>query len=255
MTVPASQISDTLSSMDGEVLANQNLTLIDVELGEEFMIPLKSGDDGNVSYGPITSGFYYLRVDLDEDGFYEMNQTIQVFDEPTNITFDLGVPQMYDVEITLNGPAGFDVSNRTVNFTDPLGLLPLNLVSDENGVIIIELPVGEWEVSDNTDEDYILIEEFTILDTDLTLDLGYSTSVWVNGSIDAPNSAGFNYEEWLALPDEQKLYENATSVPVRFHGNDLEFITVTDQFGEFSQRLPAGTVSYTHLTLPTNREV
>ena len=240
MTVPASQISDTLSSMDGEVLANQNLTLIDVELGEEFMIPLKSGDDGNVSYGPITSGFYYLRVDLDEDGFYEMNQTIQVFDEPTNITFDLGVPQMYDVEITLNGPAGFDVSNRTVNFTDPLGLLPLNLVSDENGVIVIELPVGEWEVSDNTDEDYILIEEFTILDTDLTLDLGYSTSVWVNGSIDAPNSAGFTYEEWLALPDEQKLYENASSVPVRFHGNDLEFITVTDQFGEFSQRLPAG---------------
>ena len=240
MTVPASQISDILSSMDGEVLANQNLTLIDVELGEEFKIPLTSGDDGTVSYGPITSGFYYLRVDLDEDGFYEMNQTIQVYDEPTNITFDLGVPQMYDVEITLNGPVGFEVANRTVNLTDPLGLLPLSLVSDENGVIVIELPIGEWEVTDNSDEDFILIEEFTILDTDLTLDLTYTTSVWVNGSIDAPNSAGFNYEEWLALPDEQKLYENASSVPVRFHGNDLEFITVTDQFGEFSQRLPAG---------------
>ncbi len=240
MTVPASQISDILSSMDGEVLAFQDLELIDVELGEEFMIPLTSGEDGNVSHGPITSGLYYLRVDLDDDGFYEMNQTIQVFDEPTNITFDLGVPQMYDVEITLNGPVGFDVTNRIVNFTDPLGLLPLSVVSDENGVIEIELPVGEWEVSDSTDEDYILIEEFTILDTDLTLDLTYSTSVWVNGSIDAPNSAGFNYEEWLALPDEQKLYENASSVPVRFHGNNLEFITVTDQFGEFSQRLPAG---------------
>ena len=240
MTVPASQISDILYSMDGEVLAFQKLELIDVELGEEFMIPLKSGEDGNVSYGPITSGLYYLRVDLDDDGFYEMNQTIQVFDEPTNITFDLGVPQMYDVEITLNGPVGFDITNRTVNFTDPLGLLPLSLVSDDNGVIVIELPVGEWEVSDSTDEDYILVEEFTILDTNLTLDLTYSTSVWVNGSIDAPNAAGFNYEEWLALPDEQKLYENASSVPVRFHGNNLEFITVTDQFGEFSQRLPAG---------------
>ena len=240
MTVPASQISDTLTTMEGDVLANQNLTLIDVELGEEFMIPLTSNEDGNVSYGPITSGLYYLRVDLDEDGFYEMNQTIQVYDEPVNITFDLGVPQMYDVEITLNGPAGFDVSNRSVNITDPLGLLPLNLVSDENGIIMIELPVGEWEVSDNTDEEYILVEEFAILDTDLTLDMTYSTSVWVNGSIDAPNSAGFTYEEWLALPDEQKLYENASSVPVRFHGNNLEFVTVTDQFGEFSQRLPAG---------------
>jgi hypothetical protein len=140
----------------------------------------------------------------------------------------------------LNGPVGFEVANRTVNLTDFFGLLPLSLVSDENGVIVIELPIGEWEVTDNSDEDFILIEEFTILDTDLTLDLTYTTSVWVNGSIDAPNSAGFNYEEWLALPDEQKLYENASSVPVRFHGNDLEFITVTDQFGEFSQRLPAG---------------
>ena len=240
MTLPASQISDTLLTMDGDVLAHQELELIDVELGEESLISLTSGEDGNVSYGPITSGFYYLRVDLDEDGFYEMNQTIQVFDDPMNITFDLGVPQMYDVTITLNGPAGFDVSNRTVNLTDPLGLLPLDMVSDENGVVVIELPIGEWEVSDSSDEDYILIEEFSVVDTDVTLDLTYSTSVWVNGSIDAPNTAGFTYEEWFALPDEQKLYENASSVPVRFHGNNLEFTAVTDQFGEFSQRLPSG---------------
>jgi hypothetical protein len=169
-----------------------------------------------------------------------MNQTIQVFDNPENITFDIGIPEMYDVEITLNGPAGFDVTNRAVNFTDPLGLMPLDMVSDENGVITIELPIGEWEVSDNSDEDYILIEEFIVLDTDLTLDLTYSTSVWVNGSIDAPNTAGFTYEDWLALPEEQKQYENASSVPVRFHGNNLEFTAVTDQFGSFSQRLPAG---------------
>ena len=74
----------------------------------------------------------------------------------------------------------------------------------------------------------------------MTLDFTYSTSVWVNGSIDAPNTAGFTYEEWLALSAEEKLYENASSVPVTFHGNGLEFTTITDQFGEFSQRLPAG---------------
>ena len=67
-----------------------------------------------------------------------------------------------------------------------------------------------------------------------------SDLVWVNGSIDAPNIAGFTYEEWLGLPPEEKLYENASGLPVLFHGNGLEFTTVTDQFGEFSQRLPAG---------------
>ena len=67
-----------------------------------------------------------------------------------------------------------------------------------------------------------------------------SDLVWVNGSIGAPNHAGFTYEEWLELPAEEKLYENASSVPVIFHGNGLEFTTVTDQFGKFSQRLPDG---------------
>jgi asparagine N-glycosylation enzyme membrane subunit Stt3 len=240
MTVPASLFEDTLTTMAGDTIPNQEIELIDVELGEDEMIVLTSDEEGNVSYGPMTAGIYYLRVDLDNDGYYELNQTMQVYDEPMNFTFDIGVPEMYDLTITLNGPEGFDVTGREVNFTDPLGLMPIDVVSDENGFVVVELPIGEWSISDNSDEDYILIEEVMIEDSDLTLDFTYATSVWVNGSIDAPNTAGFTYQEWLALPDEEKLYENASSVPVRFHGNGLEFTAVTDQFGEFSQRLPAG---------------
>ena len=240
MTVPASLFEDTLTTMAGDTIPNQEIELIDVELGEDEMIILTSDEEGNVSYGPMTAGIYYLRVDLDNDGYYELNQTMQVYDEPMNFTFDIGVPEMYDLTITLNGPEGFDVTGREVNFTDPLGLMPIDVVSDENGVVVVELPIGEWSISDNSDEDYILIEEVMVEDSDLTLDFTYATSVWVNGSIDAPNTAGFTYQEWLALPAEEKLYENASSVPVRFHGNGLEFTAVTDQFGEFSQRLPAG---------------
>ena len=240
MTVPASLFEDQLTTMSGDAIPNQDVQLVDVVLGESEMIVLTSDDEGNVSYGPITTGEYYVRVDIDEDGFYELNQTMQVYDEPMNFTFDIGVPEMYDLTITLNGPEGFDVAGREVNFSDPLGLLPIEAVSDENGIVYVELPVGEWSISDNSDEEYILIEEVMVEDSDMTLDFTYSTSVWVNGSIDAPNIAGFTYDEWLALPDDAKLYENASSVPVVFHGNGLEFTAVTDQFGEFSQRLPAG---------------
>ena len=240
MTVPASLFEDTLTSMTGDTIPNQEIQLVDVELGEDEMIVLVSDEEGNVSYGPITAGNYYLRVDLDSDGFYELNQTMQVYDEPMNFTFDMGVPEMFDLTITLNGPEGFDVAGREVNFTDPLGLMPIDVVSDENGVVFVELPIGEWSISDNSDEDYILIEEVKVEDSDMTLDFTYATSVWVNGSIDAPKTAGFTYEEWFALPAEEKLYDNASSVPVRFHGNGLEFTAITDQFGEFSQRLPAG---------------
>ena len=240
MTVPASLFADQLTTMSGEAIPNQEVQLVDVELGEDDMISIMSDEEGNVTYGPITAGEYYVRVDVDGDGFYELNQSMMVTDEPMNLTFEIGVPEMYDLVITLNGPEGFDVAGREVNFTDPLGLLPVEVVSDENGVVYVELPVGEWSVSDNNDEDYILIEEIKVEDSDLTFDFTYSTSVWVNGSIDAPNIAGFTYEEWLALPDDAKLYENASSVPVTFHGNELEFTAVTNQFGEFSQRLPAG---------------
>ena len=240
MTVPASLFQDTLTSSTGEIIPNQEVELIDVELGEDEMIVLTSDEEGNVSYGPLTAGSYYLRIDLDNDGYYEMNQSMQVFDESMNLTFDTGVPEMFDLTITLNGPEGFDVTGREVNFTDPLGLMPIDVVSDENGVVVVELPIGEWSITDNSDEDYILIEEVVVEDSDLTLDFTYATSVWVNGSIDAPNTAGFTYQEWLSLPEAEKLYDNASSVPVRFHGNGLEFTTVTDQFGEFSQRLPAG---------------
>ena len=240
MTVPASLFQDTLTSSTGEIIPNQEVELIDVELGEDDMIVLTSDEEGNVSYGPLTAGSYYLRVDLDNDGYYEMNQSMQVFDESMNLTFDTGIPEMFDLTITLNGPEGFDVTGREVNFTDPLGLMPIDVVSDENGVVVVELPIGEWSITDNSDEDYILIEEVMVEDSDLTLDFTYATSVWVNGSIDAPNTAGFTYQEWLSLPEAEKLYDNASSVPVRFHGNGLEFTTVTDQFGEFSQRLPAG---------------
>ena len=156
---------------------------------------------------------------------------MQVFDEPMNFTFDIGVPEMYDLTITLNGPEGFDVTGREVNFTDPLGLLPIDVVSYENGVVYVELPVGEWSVSDNSDEDYILIEEIKVEDSDLTLDFTYSTSVWVNGSIDAPNTAGFTAMSGLRPPQKQNC-TNASSVPVTFR-QWIGVFWVTDQFGEF----------------------
>ena len=240
MTVPASLFSDQLTTMAGDSIPNQVVQLVDVVLGEDEMIVLTSDEEGNVTYGPITAGEYFVRVDMDNDGFFELNQTMRVFDEPMNFTFDIGVPEMYDLTIQLNGPEGFDVAGREVNFTDPLGLLPVDVVSDENGVVIVELPVGEWSISDNSDEDYILIEEITVEDSDMNFDFTYSTSVWVNGSVDTPNTAGLSYDEWLAFPDDEKLYTDATSVPVVFHNNELEFTAVTDQSGEFSQRLPAG---------------
>ena len=103
MTVPASLFADQLTTMTGEAIPNQEVQLVDAELGEDEMITIMSDEEGNVTYGPITAGEYYVRVDVDGDDFYELNQTMMVTDEPMNLSFDIGVPEMYDVTITLNG--------------------------------------------------------------------------------------------------------------------------------------------------------
>ena len=240
MTLPASVFEGTLKSMTDEPIADQEIQLMDVELGEDSVVTFNTDEVGNVTYGPITSGDYYVRVDMDGDGFYEVNQTIQVFDDPMNFTFDGPVPDMYDLTIALDGPDGFDVAERNITFTDSLGLETIDVVSDETGTIVVELSSGEWTMSDDSDEDYILVEDILVEDSDMLLDFTYAISVWVNGTIEAPSFQGFSPEEWSQLPESDKTYENANNVQIRFHGNGLEFTSVTDLSGTFQQRLPAG---------------
>ena len=136
----------------------------------------------------------------------------------------------------------------TASVTEIQGLPPSNsATSQSSNEIYFQGLVNNSLIGLNSPElngDYTTNGNWHNLNHEILFNAGQTTEatnlVWVNGSIDAPNTAGFTYEEWFALPDEQKLYENASSVPVRFHGNNLEFTAVTDQFGEFSQQLPAG---------------
>ena len=240
MTLPASVFEGTLKTVTDDPIANQIVEFVDIELGEDEIVTFTSDDVGNVTYGPITSGDYFVRVDIDGDGFYELNQTIEVVDEPMNFTFDGAVPDMYDLTITLDGPEGFDVSERNITFTDSLGLESFDIVSDESGTVFVELPSGEWSMSDSSDDDYILVEDILVEDTDMALDFSYAISVWVNGTIQAPSFEGFSPEDWAMLPEDDRPYANASNVQIRFHGNNLEFEAVTDLSGTFQQRLPAG---------------
>ena len=56
MTVPASLFTDQLTTMSGEAIPNQEVQLVDVELGENEMITIISDEEGNVTYGFNHSG-------------------------------------------------------------------------------------------------------------------------------------------------------------------------------------------------------
>ena len=92
MKMPGSNFEDTLLSeqlSDGEytVLSNTTIELVDFDLGEDSEpILIVTDEEGNFSYGPLASGFYQWRVDIDNDGWYEVEYNFTTDSDTTNVT-------------------------------------------------------------------------------------------------------------------------------------------------------------------------
>ena len=249
MTMPGSLFEDTLEDFFSEVFANETIELIDEGLGEEFLVNIITDENGSFSYGPLAPGDYFYRVDVDNDGWYEINESLFVRDDSENFSMSMAVPEMHDVTIQLVSPVDaetqtslIDVTNRVVTFTNDDSLMaPINATSDETGVLYIELPMGAYTISDDTDENYVLFSHFELEDEDVSFDGNYAVSTWVNGSVRTHLDAS-EYAQWLESPEDIKLIESdaASSLTIDFVSGDLAFSTVTDAEGNYSMRLPNG---------------
>ncbi len=249
MTMPGSLFEDTLEDFFGEVFANETIELIDEGLGEEFAVDIITDENGTFSYGPVAPGDYFYRVDVDNDGWYELNESMFVRDDSENFTLAMDVPEMHDVTVQLVAPVDAEtqtsvlaVANRVVTFTNDDALLaPINATSDENGVLYIELPMGAYTMSDDADDDYVLFSTFELESEDLMFDGNYAVSTWVNGSIRTHIDAS-TYRQWSEQSEEIKLLESdaASALTIDFIAGDLTFTTVTDADGNYSMRLPNG---------------
>ena len=80
-----------------------------------------------------------------------------------------------------------NVSNRTLTFfsadSTDLNSYDVTAVSDENGTVYAEIGMGEWIISDESDDEYVLWHQFELSNDDLEFNLPYAVSVWVNGTI------------------------------------------------------------------------
>ena len=211
MTMPGSLFEDTLEDFFGEVYGNETIELIDTGLGETYAIDIITDENGSFSYGPLAPGDYFYRVDIDNDGWYEINSTMFVRDDSENFTLEMDVPEMHDVTVQLVSPvdaqtqaALISVADRVVTFTnDDSMMAPINATSDATGVVYIELPMGAYTMSDDADGDYILFSTFELEQEDISIDGNYAVSTWVNGTILTHLDAS-NYDQWAAGTDELK---------------------------------------------------
>ncbi|MDA1131169.1 MAG: hypothetical protein O3B00_06680, partial [archaeon] len=213
LDLPGSIFFDTMKGMDDEVIANHTFELIDTILGIEKAVEITTDENGNFSYGPITSGEYFYRIDLDSDGWYELNETLLVRGDSENFSLAFAVPTMTDLSITLvsptdiNGEALTDVANRTLRFSNDLDdLMTVEATSDENGTITVELAQGPFTISDESDDDYVLFNSYEVTLDDDAFELSYAIATWANGTIRAVNGT-MDYDVWYQ--DEEQWESNS----------------------------------------------
>ena len=254
MNMPGSIFEDTLDDFFDEPFANETIELVDVDLGLSEVIEILTDEFGNFSYGPISAGEYYYRVDVDNDGWYELNETFVAGDSSENFTLAMSVPEMHDISLQLTSPVDpltqepyADVTGRVVTFTndDPL-FGPLNATSDETGLVYIELPMGAYTISDETGDDYILFDYVSLETEDLSISSAYAIGTWVNGTIRVADGGLFNndltYDDWSEQDDSIKFDQSqpASGLDVFFISDDLSFSAVVETDGNYSIRLPSG---------------
>ena len=254
MTMPGAIFKDTLQDMRGDAMPNQTIEFVDVELGDEFVVTITTDEEGNFSYGPIAPGVYYYRGDVDNDGWYDFNETAFVNDDISNITLDLNVPDTADVTLTLVSPLDpvtqeplFDVSNRTITFQNEVDVLdPINVTSNENGEIYAELLFGVWDIRDDVNPEFVLFDQIELVpgDEDVVRDVTYAKAAYINGSMRSyPGVTIEEYDQWLEMTpeeDREQTTEAASALTVNFVSGNLEFSTVTNVTGFFSVRVPSG---------------
>ena len=268
MTMPGAIFKDTLRDMNGDFMPNQTIELIDVELGEDAAVMIMTDEEGNFSYGPLPEGDYYYRGDVDNDGWYDFNESAFVNSDISNITLALNVPETVDVTLTLVSPVDpltqeplFDVANRTITFQNEIDVLdPINVTSDENGEIYVELLFGVWDISDDVNPEFVLFDQVKLEPgtEDVVRDVTYAQAAFINGSM--RNYPGVTVDEWNTWYDEtpeenrEQTTQPATGLTVNFVSGNLEFSAVTNLTGDFSVRVPSGfTYHMTTESVVTNR--
>ena len=245
LSMPGSLIAGNLTNATGGILTNTSFEIIDNLIEDSTPVQITTNDTGGYRYGPISSGEYEYRIDLDEDGFYEVSGIISVGDEtevfePINI-----IPDMYDVSISIqapiadNGSALVEVGNQNFTLTNAIGLTE-TYESDEAGIISMELNVGEYVIEQTGLEDYYLYSTFTVDDEDLSFGIDYAVASTLSGQILAYTA---DYDESWTQEDIDKNTTAASMLDVTLTSGDNQFDTITDSEGNFSITVP-GDLSY-----------
>ena len=239
LTMPGSLVMGNLTNMSGSALENTSFELIDLA-NNDVSISVLTNETGGYKYGPLSTGDYEYRIDLDDDGFYELSGEITVGEEtaiyePMNV-----IPDTYDVSMQLISPVDesgndlIDIANVNLTISGILGYSE-TFTSDSSGMVLAELPVGDYDIEQEEVNDYLLFSILEITNSDLEINLEYTIASEISGTVLAYVTE-FN-PDWT----QEEIDDNTTkasSLEIFLSSGDYEFSTLTDSEGNFSITVP-----------------
>jgi len=248
--VAGGSISGTLTDEDGNTLSGSVTMLLSEsennsilgECSEVMYAPcsLTADENGSFEFGPIMPGEYTFALDMDEDGFNEVELTHE-FDAEMDSTVDFPtpVPTVFDLTFSLNQiiegvqtPVE-DLDNLTLLKSDN-SVPPVVAIFDNNsGNYLAELSQGQWILSHDLSDSEQLWEQIDI-QSDISTSFVFRESMTVVGTV--------YYETNAEVSDSQIQSEVVDFTQVIFHWENFTTTVSTDANGVFNVVLPIGSV-------------
>ena len=240
LTMAGSIISGNLTNSSGDVISNVTFELIDTLLEDSSPIMVEVNETGGYKFGPISTGDYEFRIDLDDDGFYESSGQFTIGSESEQLSPISDVPDSFDLIITLNSPVDeneiplIDTAEQNFTIKDQFGF-SVDVVSDSEGKVTIELPNGDYTIEQNDVSDYYLFSSIEVNNEDIEFDLSYSIASEITGTLLAYTTT---FDENWEQKDIDANTTQASQLEITFSSENFSFSTTTDSDGNFSIELP-----------------
>ena len=124
--MPGSLIAGNVTNPTGSPIADLSIFFQNINEENSSEIEIISNETGGYYFGPLHPGAYSFRIDMDDDGYNEIQDIVTVTTD-AGIISPIGIiPEMFDVDIQLVSPMDDDgenllnLSNRnitTVSYT------------------------------------------------------------------------------------------------------------------------------------------
>ena len=241
LNMPGSLIAGNVTDSTGSPITDLSIFFENVNKENASEIEIKSNETGGYYFGPLHPGAYSFRIDMDGDGYNEIQDIVTVTTDAGVISPISIIPEMFDVDIQLVSPMDDDgenllnLSNRNITISSSEIFFSQQYTTDVNGVVSLELIPGNYELTDENSESYVIFTTFAVSEDNLTLDAPFSIATTLNGNLRAYTSE-FN-ETWSST-DRIDNSVVASNLAFKVQSEEFSYSVSTDNDGNFSLLVP-----------------